>query len=181
MNRALMYHSNTERLAGYWLQRRIGARAPCRDSIDPCDLAELLPQVFMLARPAPDRFAFRLAGGMIERLHGRPLRHADFLALWSEADRARLSRTVAGAMNRGQPLLVQALGRTDEGRSAEFEILLAPLADRSGKIDRVIGLYQAVSPLSALLDRPLERLSVLEIAPLALKAQRPDASAASGA
>ena len=173
-----MYHSNTERLADYWRARRDGAPAPFRDRIDPCDLAELLPQLFMLGRPAPDRFAFRLAGGLIETLHGRPLRQADVLPLWNGPDRTLLRKALDGALGRGQPMLVQAVGKTAEGRGAEFEILFLPLASPSGAIDRLLGLYQPVSPLSALLDRPLEQLSAEAITPLALRTARSDLTVA---
>jgi hypothetical protein len=162
-----MFHSNTDRLTDYWRRRRGAASAPARSSIDPCDFAELLPQVVMLGRAATGRYLFRLGGAMVETLHGRGLGQADFLSLWAGTDRPRLTTVLENALCRGQAVVIEAEGHTEEGQSAQFEILMAPLSSKAGHIDRFLGLYQPTSSLSPLLGQPLDKLSVVQVLPLA--------------
>jgi hypothetical protein len=155
-----MSHSNTQRLTDYWRQRRGVQIAPFRTSIDPRDFAGFLPQVFMLGRSEAGRYLFRLGGGLIEDLHGRGLRRAEFAPLWATADRPRLHAAMEAALRRGLPLLVEAEGHTREGQTAQLEIVMAPLISNTGRVDRFLGLYQPISPLSRLGDRPLDHLCV---------------------
>jgi hypothetical protein len=160
-----MSHSNTQRLTDYWRQRRVAGSAPLRSSVDPCDFADLLPQVFILGRTAPGRYSIRLGGGLLEDLHGRGLRRADFIALWADADRLALQAAMESALRHGQAIVVQTKGVTADGFSASLEILLAPMISSSGQVDRFLGLYQPVSPLQRLCGKPIERLSVHQLVP----------------
>ena len=162
-----MSHSNTQRLTDYWRRRRGAGLAPLRSSVDPCDFADLLPQIFILGRTAPGRFAFRLGGGLLEDLHGRDLRRSDFIPLWAGADRPGLQSAMENSLRRGQAIIVETEGVTDDGRNARLEILLAPMISNTGQVDRFLGLYQPVSPLQRLYGRPLERLSVHQVLTLA--------------
>jgi hypothetical protein len=56
-----MFHSNTEQLIDYWRSRRTPGLAPLRAAVDPAELVELLPQIFMLGRQAPGQYEVRLA------------------------------------------------------------------------------------------------------------------------
>lgn len=167
-----MSHSNTQRLTDYWRQRRTAGSAPLRGSVDPCDFADLLPQVFILGRTAPGRYAVRLGGVLLEELHGRTLQRADFITLWADADRLSLQSAMEAAVRHGQAIIVETEGLTAEGFSAHLEILLAPMVSSSGQADRFLGLYQPVSPLQRLCGKPIERLSVRQLVPAV---QGPDA------
>lgn len=162
-----MSHSNTQRLTDYWRRRRGAGLAPLRSTVDPCEFADLLPQVFILGRTAPGRFAFRLGGGLLEDLHGRDLRRADFISLWEGAQRLGLQSAMENALRRGQAIIVDTEGFTADGQSARLEILLAPMISNTGQVDRFLGLYQPVSPLQRLIGRPFERLSVRQMLTLA--------------
>ena len=155
-----MSHSNTQRLTDYWRRRRTAGAAPLRSSVDPCDFADLLPQVFILGRSAPGRYGFRLVGGLLEDLHGGDLRPVDFLSLWRDADRFALRASIENALLRAQAIVVESKGVTAEGFSARLEVLLAPMVSRGGQADRFLGLYQPVSPLQRLCGRPIARLTV---------------------
>ena len=158
-----MSHSNTQRLTDYWRRRRGAGLAPLRSRVDPCDFADLLPQVFILGRPAPGRYAFRLGGGLLEDLHGCDLRRADFLTLWTDVDRSILRSAMENALRCGQAIVVESKGVTAEGFCARLEILLAPMISGSGQADRFLGLYQPVSPLQRLCGRPITRLMVDQV------------------
>jgi hypothetical protein len=161
-----MSHSNTQRLTDYWRARRGILRAPLRSAIDPADFVDLLPQVFILGRQGVGHYAFRLAGRQVEDTHGRSLRRAEFSPLWSPFDRPQLHAALEGALSRGQALVIEAQGAAFDGRTAEFEILLAPMVSRTG-IDRFLGLYQPLSPLSRLDGEAVARLAIRTIRPLA--------------
>ncbi len=162
-----MSHSNTQRLTDYWRRRRAEGLAPLRSSVDPCDFADLLPQVFILGRHAVGRYAFRLGGGLLEDLHGCDLRRADFLSLWANVDRPNLQAAMENALRRGQAIVVESKGLTAEGFSARLEILLAPMISNTGQVDRLLGLYQPVSPLQRLCGRPIAHLMVDQVLTLA--------------
>ena len=155
-----MSHSNTQRLTDYWRRRRTEGLAPLRCNVDPCEFADLLPQVFILGRQAAGRYGFRLSGGLLEDLHGYDLRGAEFLSLWASVDRPNLQAAIESALRRGHAIVVESKGLTIEGFSARFEILLAPMISNTGQVDRLLGLYQPVSPLQRLCGRPVEHLSV---------------------
>jgi hypothetical protein len=158
-----MSHSNTQRLTDYWRRRRGEARAPLRSSVDPCDFADLLPQVFILGRLAAGRYLYRLGGGLLEDLHGRDLRRAEFMPLWSAIDRLALQSAMEKALRHGQAIIVESEGHTADGNIARLEILLAPMISNTGEVDRFLGLYQPVSPLQRLYGRPIERLCIRQI------------------
>ncbi len=158
-----MAHLNTELLTDYWRERLPPLGSPPRSSIDPTEFVGLLPQVFIIGRAAPGRYAFRLVGGLLSDLHGRSLRGEAFLPLWAILDRPSLQSAMEGAVRRSQPLVIQAQGHTVQGPGPELEILLAPIAGAGGGVDRFLGHYQCLSPLAGLMGRTLTELSVRRI------------------
>jgi hypothetical protein len=151
-----MFHANTQRLIDYWTARTEPGRAPSRSAIDPADFRELIGQTFVAGRPKRGRYEMRLAGELLAELHGRDLRHAELLSLWSERDRLRLQAALEEIRLAPGPLVVMAEALT-EGPSLSMEVLFAPL---SGALDRYIGLYQPLAMLSRLQERPVLELSV---------------------
>ena len=144
-----MFHSNTEQLIDYWRSRRGAEETPSRSAINPADLAQLLPQVFMLGRLAPGQYRIRLGGGFLADLHGRELRHSDFLRLWEPAARTPLQLALEAVRRHPEPLVIDAEARVGEG-VMRMEVLVAPLRGPNGQVDRLIGLYQPTTPAAAL-------------------------------
>lgn len=159
-----MSHSNTARMLGYWEGRRAEGGCPERSSIDPAAFPEVVTQTFLLGRQRAGAYPFRLAGALVEDLHGAALCGRDFTALWAPADRPRVQAAVEAALSRRRSLIAAAYGRSLAGTEARLEILLAPLAGREGRVDRLLGLYQPTSPLFGLQDQRIERLFLQEIA-----------------
>jgi hypothetical protein len=159
-----MSHSNTARMLGYWQGQRGQAGCPARSSIDPAAFAHVVTQTFVLRRERAGAYPFRLAGALVEDLHGPNLAGLDFAALWAPADRTRIQTAVEAALARRRSLLASAHGRSLSGAEARLEILLAPLSGRLGQVDRLLGLYQPLSPLFRLKDQRIERLFLDEIA-----------------
>jgi hypothetical protein len=145
-----MFHSNTEQLIDYWQTRKVGEETPARAAINPVDFAEMLPQVFMLGRYGPGQYRVRLAGGFIADLHGRELRDADFMRLWEPEARTPLQLALEAVRRHPEPVVIDAEARTTHG-AMRMEILVAPLRGPSGDVDRLIGLYQPITPAAALM------------------------------
>jgi hypothetical protein len=159
-----MSHTNTNRLINYWDARRGDALAHPRASIDPAEFSDVITQTFIIGRTRPGAYPFRLAGGLLEDLHRRTLVGADFMGLWAGGDRPKVQAAIESALNRGEALIAVALGRSLRGQEAKLEIILAPLANSAGRVDRLLGLYQPVSPLFKLQNEPIERLFLHSIA-----------------
>jgi hypothetical protein len=159
-----MSHTNTTRMIGYWDARKGDARAPARASIDPAEFSDVITQAFIIGRERLGVYPFRLAGGLLEDLHRRTLLGSDFMGLWSGSDRPKVQAAIESALHRGDALVATALGRSLRGQEAKLEIILAPRADSNGRIDRLLGLYQPISPLFKLQNEPIERLFLQGIA-----------------
>lgn len=157
-----MSHSNTARMLGYWEARREAQHAPARSSIDPAEFSDVVTQAFVIGRGRAGAYPFRLAGALLDDLHRSPLTGLDFCRLWAIADLARVQSAIEGALRRRESLILHAQGRSAAGHQARLEILLAPLAGTKGQIDRLLGLYQPVTPLFRLRGEKLERLFLLE-------------------
>ncbi len=159
-----MFHSNTERLIDYWRDRKLDRLSPVRSAIDPCDITELLPQVFILGRKAPGEHRFRLAGGLVGDLHKADLRGVDFATLWAPGDRPRLTAAMEAARRAAEPLAITAVARSDIGTTVRIEVLLAPLRADTAPFDRCLGLYQPLAPLAPLHARPIIELGLIRFA-----------------
>ncbi|MGZ6011315.1 MAG: PAS domain-containing protein [Caulobacteraceae bacterium] len=159
-----MSHSNTARMLGYWEGQRGQGGCPLRSNIDPAAFAEMVTQAFVVGRDRTGAYPFRLAGALLEDLHGAALSGLDFAVLWAPADRPRLQAAIEAALARRKSLIAAAHGRSLSGAEARLEILLAPLAGRQGQVDRLLGLYQPTSPLFRLQGHRIERLFLQDIA-----------------
>src|SRR5215469_10570564 len=99
-----MSHSNTARLLGYWEGQRDEGGCPERSSIDPAAFPEVVTQTFVLGRERAGAYPFRLAGALVEDLHGAALAGRDFAALWAPADRPRVQAALQTALSRRRSL-----------------------------------------------------------------------------
>jgi hypothetical protein len=163
MKAAEMHHSKTAGLLAYWRGLSRDGVVPARADLDPMAFRELLPQVLMLGRTGPGDFRFRLAGSIVEDLHGNIKRGAPVLPLWAEDDRVQLKAVLEAVARRCDPVVITTLGEAGPF-SITLEVLFVPLAGKSGEVDRLLGLYQPLAPLARLHERPIEQLSVMRIA-----------------
>jgi hypothetical protein len=126
----------------------------------------------MLGRQGPGGYRVRLAGGFIADMHGRELRHTDFMRLWEPAARMPLQLALEAVRRHPEPLVLDADARAGEGL-LRLEVLVAPLRGPSGAIDRLIGLFQPKTPVAALKGGTIKALHIRNISTAA-----PQASAA---
>jgi hypothetical protein len=157
-----MFHSNTEQLIDYWRSRKGADKTPARTAINPADFAPLLPQVIMLGRLGAGQYRVRLAGGFVTDLHGRELREDDFLRLWEPAARTPLQLALEAVRRHPEPLVIEAEAWAGEA-AMRMEVLLAPLRGPSGDVDRLIGLYQPLTPAAALMGGVVRALRIKSV------------------
>lgn len=154
-----MFHLSTQRLIDYWRARAVGGQLPTRASIDPSDFANLAPQAFVAGRVCSGIYPLRLVGGFVSALHQRDVRQQNALSLFAQADRMGLQAALEMARRRPEPI-VATVDAPAEGASIPMEILFAPLAGSDGGPDRFLGLYQPLSMVSQLDEKPVGEFQV---------------------
>ncbi|WP_249138266.1 PAS domain-containing protein [Phenylobacterium montanum] len=137
--------------------------APARASVDPSEFTPLLPQIFIVGRRGFGDYGFRLAGAFLADLHGRDLREENILNLWEPEDRHPLQMALETVRRRVEPLVVDADAWPEYGLPVRIELMMAPLTGLSGDVDRMIGLYQPLSPTAVLMNRKVQSLSIRNI------------------
>ena len=153
-----MFHSNTERLIGYWRSLRVDGAVPLRASVDPAAFVALAPRTFIASRDGRDEFAFRLAGESLIDLHGRLLHGQALGQLWRQVHRQRLAGLLDSSLGAGEPLVISAEAWTPEASHLRLEVLFLPLAGPGDTADRFFGLYQ---PSAGAFRGPIGELALL--------------------
>ncbi|HZC15196.1 MAG TPA: PAS domain-containing protein, partial [Caulobacteraceae bacterium] len=88
---------------------------------------------------------------------------ADPINLWTPAYRAPLQLALEAVLRQPGPLVIAAEARVRGDQTLKLEITLAPLAGPNGEIDRLIGLYQPVTPVAILDGQVIETLAIRNI------------------
>jgi hypothetical protein len=171
---AVMFHPHTERLIREWRERRIGGQLPARAEMSPVAFGPLLPQLFILGRERAGAEVFRLAGGLVNDLHGRELKGVNFLQLWAAGEREKIELTLGQARLLRSPLVITAEAIAASGQSISVEITLAPMVGPTGLADRIMGLYQPTSLTARLAGEPVAQLRLVDLA-IVGPAERPSA------
>lgn len=157
-----MFHSGTSALIAAWNALPDAGRIPARAAFDPMGMGGLIPQLWTAERLDGGLVPLRLAGGWVERLHGRPLTGLDWMHLWRADSRPMVAAAVAQAFLEARPMVLMADSPLMAGR---LEIVITPLRDGAGVANRIVGLYQ---PLDAT-DRTAESVGEL-VARLSIEA-----------
>lgn len=121
----------------------------------------------MLGRTGPGQYRVRLAGGFIADLHGRELRETDFTRIWEPAARTPLQLTLEALRRHPEPIVVTADARAGQA-NVKMEVMFAPLMGPTGHLDRVIGLYQPLTPVSVLQGGIVHALTLTGVSSTAL-------------
>jgi hypothetical protein len=137
-------HKASQELFGYWNALRGSRPAPERSEIEPSDIRTILGDTFILEVSQQFRtVSFRLAGTRLCAAHGRELKGLGYLALWQEEDNYEVARNVARVYRDQEPMLMSYVGRTESGKTAEYEALLLPLAAAADGNPRILGIATA--------------------------------------
>ncbi len=138
----MMRMDGTIAMFRYWNMLRAGRPAPSRAEIDPTAIRKWLPDIFILEFDEARSVRFRLAGTRLCSVFGHELRHTHFRDLWRFEDRVTMSALVETSLNQQATIVVDARAGTNQGREADFELLLLPLHTDPG-VQRTIGLLCA--------------------------------------
>lgn len=141
-----MQHTSTKRLYEYWDHLRGDRFAPNRFEIEPAQLADILPDIFILECADLSSYLFRLAGTRICTALGHELRRQNLLDYWNFKDREGLQSLLHTAASDGAGILIECMGRNATTREqAHFEMLILPLLHTNNMVNRMLG---SISPLT---------------------------------
>src|SRR5262245_16432734 len=122
-----MSRDGTIALFQYWNRLRAGRPAPKRTEIEPADIKSLLADTFILEKDVRGEAVFRLAGTRLCASHGRELKGFAFASLWKEKDQRMAHRLAHSAFSAKSVVLLSYRGLSQNGRTAEFELIMLPL------------------------------------------------------
>lgn len=123
----------TQETFGYWYRLKGVRDAPLRNEIEPGDIRDLLPYVFILETNRIKGYPFRVVGTRVDALFKRDLRGAQFVGLWQSVQRCEVEELLQVVADEKRPFLVGAWGAPVGGEEVELEVLLLPL-EHFGKL-----------------------------------------------
>lgn len=122
----------------YWTALCQGTRLPRRSEIDPKAIFDALKHTFIIERIAPGIARIRVAGQALHRTTGLDLRGMPLTCLFTTAGRTAL-QSVCERLFDAPATLTLRLGVAGSDTPAAHMVLL-PLTDDSGQINRAIGV-----------------------------------------
>lgn len=155
-----MKHPSTRAVFDYWNRRRGSRPAPERGEIEPTQIRHALGDTFMLAADFVDTWRFRLAGTRICALFCREIKGEAFTELWAETNRRAIEELAAVVEEEHVGAVAGLIGRTEEGHTAELEMLLLPLAHGGHARIRALGVLALTVPSYWLGATPVEGLEL---------------------
>lgn len=153
-------------LYDYWTRQRGDRTIPLRGTIEPADIASILPDVFILEHSRLADPHFRLAGTRICAQFARELKGAAFDQLFAPDQRNRVARIAENVMAHAAPAVMQVALVDGTLETTEAEIVLLPVATKGRTADRIIGALAPLPgqppPLAAFRYATLGALSVID-------------------
>ncbi|WP_421791213.1 PAS domain-containing protein [Hyphobacterium sp.] len=158
-----MMHAHARTLMSYWDSRRRDDAVPARADIAASDLRDLLGNLFMLQRHDASHHVFRLAGTKLCELHQRELRDQNFLSFWRGYDREQVRLLLESVLANAAPGGAHLTAHSLNGDKLEVELVVTPIASASGKVDRLLGLYQPLQKPDRFAQRPIVRHDLIRL------------------
>ncbi|MDJ0920940.1 MAG: PAS domain-containing protein [Henriciella sp.] len=159
-------HPNTKTILSAW-QRITSATNTDGQGPRTSDHPDLIDRLFVIESSQDGAWLFRNAGDRIASLLGRELAEQNFLDFWKGHDREMLEGFLFSVQETRLPGILEARGETLTGQRVDIEMTLAPLngLPTSGSPQRLLGLYQTLSPDEVLRGRPVWRHRLTAIYP----------------
>jgi hypothetical protein len=135
-----MRHSAAKAILSYWhsIVPEDGG-APGHAALQPRALKSHLPDLFIIERMDRAVFSFKLAGTRMCARYGRELRDHDFIRLWPSAQHGEVLAQLTQALQSAAPVVLKGAAATLDGDVVPFSILLMPIADAEGNVNRLMG------------------------------------------
>ncbi|MEO0750305.1 MAG: PAS domain-containing protein [Pseudomonadota bacterium] len=145
LNGDLAHPSNDSRaLLRYWNATRRDLELPRRSDIDPRGIAGMLSKAFILEQIAPGVARFRVAGTQLSDLLGMDVRGMPLSAILLPDAREALAASLEELFD--MPGILRAALVSPSGfrrPELEAELLILPLRDERGEVNRAIGCLMA--------------------------------------
>jgi hypothetical protein len=135
-----MKSASTSKLFAYWNERRGSRLAPERGDIEPGAIRDVLGDSFIITFDPEMDHPFRLAGTRICALFGRELKNEPFVQLWDLESRKVLRDMTTVVADEAVATVAGVRARTEQGSTADLELLLLPLYHRGKTHVRLLGL-----------------------------------------
>ncbi|MBL4646513.1 MAG: PAS domain-containing protein, partial [Rhizobiales bacterium] len=164
-----MDHPSIQRLFSYWNEKRRGMAAPWRTDINPGDIRDILPEVFLLERGDDGRFYYRLAGTKLCQNTRRELKGQRILAQYSDLDRRKLQMALSQVATKGSVFVAELLGMSQQGQTVEQHMLVLPLRHGEVEFPRLIGVCINAEEPQWLGRDPIHRYAILSARMLNVK------------
>lgn len=131
------------RLLNYWEARRGPRNFPARKDIDPLDLADLLPHVFLIdVLEAAPFFRYRLTGTMVDEIHGQNLTGKTPQDIQTQEIAAAVEQQCRQVVQQRGPHCAHVRLIADDQSFWHFERLILPLSDDDRTINMLLcGIY----------------------------------------
>ncbi len=141
-----MKHGSTRALYNYWMRLRKDRPAPERRDIEPADIRQILPDVYILEYESNSVSRFRLAGTRVCALYGRELKGENICTMWHGRTQRTFARLLDGM--RGDPVgaVVGFDAVTQKNNTIACELLALPLLHLGNIHSRVIGVIVPTTP-----------------------------------
>ncbi|MEX2520955.1 MAG: PAS domain-containing protein [Paracoccaceae bacterium] len=134
-----MKHPATAALLEFWTELRAGRPAPFKAEVTAQALGgSIASHVFFIEAVGDSEMRIRLAGRMTHTIFGMDLRGISATAIMEGESRARFIALAAEALASGGVGLAQGVLIGGPGASTGVEIILAPLKNDFGRIDRLL-------------------------------------------
>lgn len=128
----------------YWEGLRPDAALPARSAVDPRGIEDALEYTFILECVAPGVARFRLSGMHLNDLMGMEVRGMPITAMFTPEARQSVSTVISAACAAPQVSQLVLKAERSIGRPAlEARMLLAPLTDDFGEVNRILGCIQS--------------------------------------
>ena len=152
-----MTHQTVQALLNYWNELRGDRPAPMRSEIEPRDIKNILPHVFILERNDRWTYRFRLAGTGLCTTYGMELRRHNMAALWKDDSQQKILSLLNDVTGSGIVGTIDYTAETPDNRQLSMQMILLPLAQDNGAITRVLGAAIPVDDLPWVGDHMLIR------------------------
>lgn len=126
-------------LLTYWERLRAGRIAPLRSDIDPREIRGALEHTFILEHTRLGDFRFRLAGGKLCERMGLELRGMPAYSLIAPNYRDEFNQVLNGIMIDPEVIHLQLGGDTGIFGTRPAQMLLLPMCNSEGQINRILG------------------------------------------
>lgn len=150
-----MKEATSQQLYAYWNDVRSGRLAPKRFEIEPSQIARILPDTFILELIDTVTARFRLAGTRICEAFATEFRGVNIFELFGAEDRVTLTRQFSTIAKQGAVGVFEIEGESVSGRTARFEMLVAPLIHTREVVDRFLGSCTPIDPPEWLGTEPI--------------------------